>query len=134
MLARLQFGSDEGGSCGAILTYPISGMPWRRNIRKSYGFSIGAETAALLFAEVTRLRANYPLECLSEGDVWNDISEKGNGITRDRISLTLCYSVVIHGMNGEIEESYSIRETSAPFLTSDLYRLIENLVAAHERL
>lgn len=133
MLARLQFGADESGNCGATLTYPISGMPWRRNIMKFFTFDIGAETAAKLFAEVTRLRVEHPRECLSEEDLWSDKSEKGNGITRDRKSGTLCYSIAIHRDDGGFDEQYSIKEDSTPFLASDLYRVIADLVAPHER-
>lgn len=37
MLTRCQFGITEEG-CGATFTYPIKGMPWRRNVVKSFRF------------------------------------------------------------------------------------------------
>ena len=39
MLARCQFGAKEG-RCGATLTYPIKGYPWRNNVVKSYEFKL----------------------------------------------------------------------------------------------
>ena len=134
MLARLQFGCDETGECGATLTYPIQAMPWRRNIMRSFNFDVGPETADLLFSEVARLRTEHPQECLAEPELWSDASEKGNGITRDRKSGTLCYSIAIHRDDGGFDEQYSIRENSDAFLNSALYRVVSDLVAAHERL
>ena len=134
MLARLQFGCDENGKCGATLTYPIPGMPWRRNIMRGFQFDVSEETAELLFSEVVRLRLDYPRECLTETELWSDPSEKGNGITRDRKSGTLCYSIAIHREDGGFDEQYSIKETSEAFLSSALYRVVTDLVAGHERL
>lgn len=135
MLARLQFGCEEDGKCGAILTYPIPGMPWRRNIWRSFNFDVGAETAALLFSEVKRLRLEYPRECLTNvNKLWNDTSEKGNGIARDRKSGTPCYSIAISRDDGGFDEQYFIKENSDALLNSALYRVVSDLVAAHERL
>jgi hypothetical protein len=135
MLARLQFGCHESGGCGATLTYPINGFPWRRNIMKSFEFDVDAETVNLLFSEVTRIRVEHPRECLTAvSRLWNDTSEKGNGITRDRKSGTLCYSIVIARDDGGFDEQCSIREDSDAFLNSALYRVVTDLVAPHENL
>lgn len=133
-LARLQFGCHEGGGCGATLTYPIKGFPWRRNIMKSFEFDVDAATVNLLFSEVTRIRVAHPRECLTDvSSLWSDSSEKGNGITRDRKSGTLCYSIVIARDDGGLDEQYSIREDSDALLSSALYRVVTDLVAPHER-
>lgn len=134
MLARLQFGCHESGRCGATLTYPIRGMPWRHNIMKHFEFDVGAETAELLFSEVTRIRLEHPRECLAQADLWNDPSEKANGITRDRMSGTLCYSLAISRDDGGIDEQYSIREASDALLGSALHDLVSKLVAPHETM
>lgn len=135
MLARLQFGCDESGKCGATFTYPIKGMPWRRNIMRGFEFDVGAEIVELLFSEVTRLRQEHPRDCLTDiTKLWNDTSEKGNAITRDRKSGTLCYSIVIARDDGDFDEQYTIREDSEAFLSSALYRVVTDLVAPHERL
>src|ERR1700730_1208055 len=93
MLARCQFGIDEQGRCGAILTYPIEAYPWRRNISKSFRFDLSPEEQAALFTEVRRLKTEHPEECLADANLWSDASEKANGITRDRKTGTLCYTI-----------------------------------------
>ena len=133
MLARCQFGALDG-RCGAILTYPIKGYPWRRNVMKSYEFDLDQETIALLFAEVDRIRKEHPDQCLSREQLWNDASEKGNGITRDRATGTLCHTISVSGADGTSEESFSLREDSIALLSSALFRVISTLVSPHETL
>lgn len=77
MLARCQFGCDEDtGSCGATLTYPIKGMPWRRNVRRGYRFNLDTHDIATLFAEVSRIRRDYPRDCVESDALWSDFSEE----------------------------------------------------------
>lgn len=132
MLARCQFGVRDG-RCGAMLTYPIKGYPWRRNVMKSYEFTLGPEVIDLLFAEVHRIRKDHPDECLSHEQLWSDATEKGNGITRDRETDTLCYSIGILTEAG-VEEQFSLRENSRALLDSALFRIVSGLIAPHEML
>lgn len=134
MLARCQFGLGMDGKGGATLTYPIKGMPWRRNIMKSYALNVSKEETALLFADVHRIRAESPTECLSNEQLWSDSSEKANGITRDRDTGTLCYSIAIYVEGGNPEESYALRENSEALLESALYRTISALITPYEKL
>jgi hypothetical protein len=134
MLARCQFGLGLDGKGGALLTYPIKGMPWRRNIMKSYDFNFSQETTTLLFSEVHRIRTEFPSECLSIEQLWSDSSEKANGITRDRQTGTLCYSIAIYVERGEPEDSYALRENSEALLQSALYRTVSPLIAPYEKL
>jgi len=134
MLARCQFGLNEDGSCGATFTYPIKGYPWRRNVMKSYGFSIDEETKKLLFSEVHRLKREFPDECLSNDQLWNDSSEKANGITRDRKTNTLCYTIGIMVEYGESEEYYAMREDSKALLGSHLFKVISKLIQPYESI
>ena len=134
MLARLQFGCHESGECEAILTYPIAGMPWRRNISRQFNFQIDRETAELLLSEVVRIRTEHPRQCLESKDCWTDTSEKGNHITRDRQTDTLCYSVAIERGDGGFDDDYSIRENFGGFVNSALYVTVADLVARYERL
>ena len=134
MLARLEFGCDESGKCEAILTYPIAGMPWRRNVWRSFDFQIGREAAKLLLSEVARIRAEHPSECLESKECWNDTLEKGNHIARDRQSGTLCYSVAIERDDGGFDDQYLIKENFEGFVNSALYVTVADLVARHERL
>ena len=134
MLARCQFGINEQGKCGATLTYPIEGYPWRRNIQKSFEFDLGPEERAALFAEVRRLRAEHPGECLANEDLWSDASEKANGVTRDRKSGTLCHTIGIRGDQGEWKEYFSMRENSRALVDSTLYKTISKLIQPYEKL
>jgi hypothetical protein len=134
MLARCQFGLSFNGTCGATLTYPIKGYPWRRNIMKSFGFPIDEETKKLLFEEVRRLKKEFPEECLSREQLWSDSSEKANGITRDRATNTLCYTVGIMVENEKPEEYYAIRENSPALLESHLFKIISKLIEPYEAL
>lgn len=134
MLARCQFGLLPDGKGGATLTYPIKGMPWRRNIMKSYAFHRSEEEASLLFADVHRIRAEFPEECLPIEQLWSDSSEKANAITRDRKTGVICYSIAIYSEGGNPEESYALRENSEALLESALHRTISGLIAPYEKL
>lgn len=131
MLARCQFGIKDG-RCGATLTYPIKGYPWRRNVVKSYEFHLDPATIDLLFAEVPRIRKEYPDQCLTADQLWNDPSEKANGVTRDRDTETLCYVIQIVAENGVPAEQYALRENSPALLSSELFRVISRLIAPYE--
>lgn len=134
MLARCQFGASENGSSGATFTYPIRGYPWRHNVVKSYAFSLGETTTALLFAEVHRLKAQHPEQCLTNDLLWSDSSEKANGITRDRATGTLCYTIGIMVEHDTPEADFSMREDSEALRSSDLYKIISKLIEPYEKL
>ncbi len=134
MLARCQFGLTEDGRCGACLTYPLKGLPWRRNVMKGFKFDLDAETVGLLFSEVSRIKREHPGECLSIDDMWNDTSEKANGISRDRKSGTLCYTIGVLRVAAPPDDYYSLREDSKALLNSNLYKIISNLITPHEKL
>ena len=117
MLARCQFGIKDGRS-GATLTYPIKGYPWRNNVVKTYEFQLDPATIDLLFTEVSRIRKEHPDQCLTADQLWIDACEKANGVTRDRQTGTLCYSVLIIGGDNLPQEQYSLREDSTALLDS----------------
>jgi len=131
MLARCQFGIKDG-RCGATLTYPIKGYPWRHNIVKSYEFHLDPADIDLLFEEVPRIRKEHPDQCLSNDQLWNDASEKANGITRDRATGTLCYTLYIVAENGLPAEQFALRENSPALLSSRLFQVISGLIAPYE--
>jgi len=122
------------GGCGATLTYPIKGYPWRNNVMKSFEFSLSEEEKAALFADVRRLKAQHPQDCLIDDQLWSDSSEKGaNGITRDRSTGTLCHTIGIIGDGGQFEERFSMREDSEALLNSSLYKTISTLISPYEK-
>jgi hypothetical protein len=133
MLARCQFGCDaDSGSCGATLTYPIKGYPWRRNVVKHFSFEIDDEAKDRLFNDVSRIRLNHAVDCLATDDLWSDFSEKANSISRDRVTGTLCYTIGIYFGDGTTTDSYSLRENSEALLTSVLYKTVARLIAPYE--
>jgi hypothetical protein len=134
MLARCQIGVDEAGRCAATFTYPIRGYTWRRNVMKSFEFELPEADRALLFRDVTRLREEHPAECLQNDQLWSDTSEKGNGVTRDRTSGTVCVTIGVFGTAGETYEYFAMREDSNALLGSSMYRVIKQLIDPHERL
>jgi hypothetical protein len=135
MLARCQFGCDEDiGSCGATLTYPIKGMPWRRNIMRRYAFDLAPNVITTLFAELSRIRREYPKECLETEALWSDLSDRGNAVTRDRATGTLCYTLGIYRGDGGTEDYYCLREDSEALLTSDIFKTFSALTAPYEVL
>jgi hypothetical protein len=134
MLARCQFGAYEDGSAGATMTYPIKGFPWRKNVMKSYAFSLSPETVRILFDEPKRIRAEFPAHCLDTDALWNDSSEKANAITRDKATGTLCYSIGISAEGGAMEEQYCLRENDVALTSSALFGVIARLIEPHEQL
>lgn len=135
MLARCQFTLNMNGACSAIMTYPIKGNPWRRNICRHYNFTLDEETTTLLFSEFFRIWRDFPGECIPNNQTWSDTSEEVNNITRDRKSNTLCYSIGIYSEDtGDWEEYFWIRENSEVLLNSELYKIISDLITPYEKL
>ena len=134
MMARCQFGANTNGQSGVILTYPIKGYPWRRNIVKSYEFDLSDNTIGLLFSDVKRIKEEFPDQCLNNDQLWADMSEKANNITRDRETDRLCYTVGIIEENGGWEEYYSLKENSTVLLDSYLLSTISDLIKPYEKL
>jgi hypothetical protein len=134
MLARCQFGIAPDGNCGATLTYPIKGHAWRRNPSRDYAFEISDQTKSQLFADVARIREEFPADCLSQSELWADSAEQANSITRDRATGKLCYTIGLYRSNNETEDYYSLREDSPALLSSTLYRVISELIEPYEKL
>ena len=134
MQARCQFVLTKGGKCGAMLTYPIKGYPWRRNIIKNYEFSLSENTQELMFSEVYRILDEYPEECLNNDQLWSDSSEKANVIIRDNETGKLCYSIGTYQDNCDWEQYFSIRENSEALINSELYKTVSKIIAPYEKL
>jgi hypothetical protein len=108
-------------------------MPWRRNITKDVGLEIDDATRSALFADVSRIRLQYPSECLASDDLWSDFTERANAVTRDRATNTLCHTLGIYLGDGTVSDYYCLRENSEALLTSLLYREITRLTEPFER-
>lgn len=101
---------------------------------KSYEFDLTDSDRELLFAEVARLRSEYPDQCLDSAQLWSDPSEKANGITRDRATSTACVTMGVYNEAGEKLEYFSIREDSPALLSSQLFRMISAFIHPYEKL
>ncbi|MBA3662565.1 MAG: hypothetical protein H0W64_12660 [Gammaproteobacteria bacterium] len=132
MLARCQFGINGKRECGAILTYPIKGYPWRKNIIKDFTFNLDRDVIATLFGEVVRLKTYFPNECLTNDQLWSDKSEKANAITREATSGILCHTIGTMRNGKDWDEYFSMREDSQALLSSMLYITIARLIAPYE--
>ena len=134
LLARLQFGLERSGKCGAIMTYPIKGFPWRRNPVRSYEFHVSPEEARALFDEVATMRESYPAQCLAHEALWSDQSEKANGITRHAKTGKLCHTIAIFRAPGDAVVTFAMEEDSVALHGSQLYRTITALTGLYETL
>lgn len=133
MIARCQFGIGRDGRCGAILTYPIKGYPWRRNPCRMYEFSIKPEQAEELFSEVRELKEYFPDDCLSDDTLWSDHSESGsNAVTRDSDGVA-CHTIYICSESG-YDPYYSMREDSSSLRSSKLFKIITDFITPYETL
>jgi hypothetical protein len=133
MLARCQFGARDG-KCGATLTYPIKGYPWRHNPVRTYAFDLPPDRIELLFEDAERIQKEHPRECLPHEQLWSDTSEKANGITRDRLTGELCYSIAILVEDHSPLVQYALRESSFALHDSSLFKTVTDLIAPYERL
>ncbi len=127
-LPRWEFGLQEDGRCWVLITYPIPGMPWRRNPMSHTEGKLDADTTKACFDEVIALPAEYPQDGLRHGDLWADHSEKANAITRDSTTDTLCLTIGVQ-QGGQWLACYSLRETSRAVAESPLIRRIEAMVS-----
>ena len=88
----------------------------------------------MFFAEVKRIFNDFPHECLTHDQMWSDTSEKANGVTRDKKSGVLCYSLWIIDDEGVCEMSFGVREDSSALQHSELFARYTALISPYERL
>ena len=90
---RWQFGLDEDGRWGITFTHPVPGMPWRHARQSHTEARIVGQLVRSLFDGALALPRLFPGDCLRNEELWADMQEKGNAITRDRATNTLCLTV-----------------------------------------
>jgi hypothetical protein len=130
-LPRWQFGLFRSGRCGATLTYPIPDFPWRHNVQESFEATVDSFTVSRVFEEVEAMPSLFRTECLEHDNLWSDMSEKANGITRDKATNTLCFTFMIPSAPGLFRCNYAMREDSPALLESITYRLVSGLIAPY---
>ncbi len=130
-LPRWQFKMDEDGHCGALASIPMPGLSWRwRHTRmQTIDWQLDQQTASALIDEALSLPGHFPQDCLTDDQLWSDMSEAANGITRDRETDTHCVTINVFE-RGQTLTHYALRENSAVLLDSGLHREIELHIAS----
>jgi len=129
-LPRWQFGLEEDGRCGANLNYPIPGLPWRHTRRKAVEWQLDLTTTRVLFQNAIALPAEFPKECLPNEELWADMTERGNSITGDKHSNSLCITISV-AERGQRICYYAVTENSRALLGSELYKVINELLGPY---
>ena len=86
-----------------------------------------AETARSLFADAAALLTRYSKDCFRHEELWADMTEPGNAITRDRTTNTLCLTIGVME-RGQWILYYSLAETSKALNESPLLKRISEMV------
>jgi hypothetical protein len=86
---------------------------------------------AELFDEALQLPIRAPDDCLSNDQLWSDLSEPSNGITRDRASDTACATVWVQH-HSERLAYYSIKTNQPIWLNSAMNKVVVKLVAVFD--
>ncbi len=129
---RWQFGLEEDGRCGVMITHPIPGMPWRHTRHSHSEGSLEAETTRSLFDNAFELPNAFPKDCFRNEELWADMTEPGNAITRDKASNTLCLTIGVME-RGQWLCHYSLAETSQATLDLPLMRAINHVIENADR-
>jgi hypothetical protein len=124
---RWQFGLEEDGRFGVLLTHPIPKMPWRHTRHSHIESNLDAETTRLFFADATALPNRYPQDCFRHEELWADMTEPGNAITRDRATNTLCLTIGVME-RGQWIVYYSLADTSPGVIDSPLLKRITDIL------
>ena len=126
-LPRWQFLLDEDGRCGVAFTYPIPGLHWRHNRRKHADTPLDHAATMALFENAIALPTQFPKECLRNEELWADMTERGNSITRDKQNNSLCLTIGV-SERGQWLCYYAMPEASPALLGSKLYRVVSSLL------
>lgn len=130
-LPRWQFGLEPSGRYGAVITYPIAGLPWRRHRQRTMEATLDAFTTDVLFTEVAAMPTTAQAECLPNEVLWADHTEKCNATTRDCATNTLCLTLYISDENGAYTSYFCLRDDSAALLSSVVFQVVRGLLAPY---
>jgi len=125
---RWQFGLDEDGRCGVLITHAIGGTRWRRAPIHSVEAQLDPDTTRELFEAALALPTRSPQECLGQDDLWSDRTEAPNAVTRDRQANALCVTVYV-AEQGQYLCYFSLREISDTWQATPLHAVISSLLA-----
>ena len=127
---RIQFGLNQDGRCGAMITHHIPGIAWRHAITKNYESRWTEQESKEILIQVREFSKLYHQECLHD-NLYSDSTEKANSITRDKLTNTLCLSVGLYV--DEVNELYfSVKESSFPLHESSFYQRITAEITSYD--
>ena len=139
-LPRWQFGLNEDGECSLSITQPVAGAItgedgtgsnlWRHARHRGFRARWDPETTANLLEAAFTIPVGFPQECLEPDELWSDMAERGNGITRDRKTNSRCVTILV-SERGQDLSHYAVPETSQAWLTSPLCAAITRLLGEH---
>jgi hypothetical protein len=129
-LPRWQFGLEEDGRCGARITHPVPGLHWRHTRHSRIEAHLDAVTTGALFENASGLPQKFPKDCLGRDQLWADMIERGNAITREKGSNALCLTIGVRE-RGQWLCYYSATETNRALLDSQLFRIVNGMVENH---
>jgi peptidylprolyl isomerase len=129
-LSRWQFHLAEDGRAGVHFTHPRPGVRWRQTRSESIEVQLEPQEVKVVFESVLATPGEFPQECLSNEECWSDASERGNGITRDMRTNTLCLWVSVTE-RGETLCNFNLREDSPALLGAQFYQIASRVADAH---
>jgi hypothetical protein len=80
-----------------------------------------------LLEDAITLPSQFPEECLRDEELWADTTERGNSITRDKHSNSVCITIGVTE-RGQWLCYYTMSETSQALLASLLYQVISGML------
>jgi len=122
-MARWQFGLEEDGRCGIYATVPIPGLKWRHARPKHLESKMDQACAAAIFDYVMEFPSRCAEECVQKPS--GEGGDSGCWIDEHKETLRVNISVWERGKH---IQQYSIAENSLVWLTSELYKTIEQLL------
>ena len=127
-LVQWQFGLDEGGRAGLLVTFPRPDGSWRRARRATAERQLDDGATRAAFAAADGLAARYPGDVFPHDDMRADPCEPGHSITRHHATGQLCLTVG-EWERGAYRHTAYLAESSAARRESPLFRLIDELLA-----
>ena len=131
-LPRWQFNLIEDGRGSIHFTHQRPGVRWRQARSERIELHLESQEAIVVFESVLATPEEFPKECLSIEECWSDAVERGNGITRDLRTHTLCLTVSVSEL-GETLCNFRLREDSPALLGSQFYQIVSRFVDEHLR-
>jgi len=133
-LPRWQFGLKEDGRGGILITYPhlIPGMAWRRPRHCHKETHFDAETTRSLFESAVKLQESYSKDCFPHDELIADSAERGNSITRHKLSKILCLTIGVT-QRGQWLTYFALAENSLARFESPILKVISDLLEQMEQ-